>query len=225
MSAESDTQRQSSSQFVTEPGGLAGEETLLVLATRPGDESLFCGGLIAESCRRGRPPIVAILTDGHSLALNPKRDASATANIREQQIRRAVGHLGLPHDNLLIFGLYDGTVPEDGAFYEAIVEAVKFLMWRRDCNVLCAPQASTPGERDRVAAGAIAMEVAKRSGVGLLTYSPNVNPTGFQATALFDVRRHRAEKQEALAFFETLEVDAEQGLLTCEPFAKQMFVS
>ena len=48
---------------------IAGGRNLFVLTAAPGDESLFCGGLITEACARGRPPFLAVLTDGSSIAI------------------------------------------------------------------------------------------------------------------------------------------------------------
>ncbi|HTI01677.1 MAG TPA: PIG-L family deacetylase, partial [Acidisoma sp.] len=36
----------------------------LILAPHPDDETLGCGGLIAQCCAAGMPPHVAIMTDG-----------------------------------------------------------------------------------------------------------------------------------------------------------------
>ena len=51
------------------PGGL------VVVAPHPDDESLGCGGFIAESCQRGQPPMVLVLTDGTG---SPRRRAGST---------------------------------------------------------------------------------------------------------------------------------------------------
>src|ERR1700746_771451 len=78
-----------------------GSKTCLVLAPHPDDESLGCGGLIAACCAAGRPPGVAILTDGcashpGSCAYPPQRLAA----IRKQEVTSAVGHLGLSIERL-----------------------------------------------------------------------------------------------------------------------------
>src|ERR1700742_5149972 len=73
-----------------------GSGTCLVLAPHPDDESLGCGGLIAACVAAGRDPLVAVLTDGTgshpgSLAFPPDR----LRTLRAQEVRAAVGHLGL----------------------------------------------------------------------------------------------------------------------------------
>jgi LmbE family N-acetylglucosaminyl deacetylase len=155
--------------------GVAGGQNLLVLATAPGDESRFCAGLIAEACLRGRPPFVAVLTDGSSAVIagsNAGPDAVAAA--LERQTRAAVGQLGVPSDWFLMLGLIDGTAPLAGRKFDAVVAAVSLIMWRRDCNVLVAPSAGDP-RPDYAACHEIAMAVAGRSGVGLVTYPTGAN--------------------------------------------------
>jgi LmbE family N-acetylglucosaminyl deacetylase len=153
--------------------GVAGGENLLVLATRPGDESRHCAGLIAEACLRGRPPFIAVLTDGSSTVIaGSNAGPDAVAAQMERETRQSVGLLGVPHDWFLMLGLIDGTAPLAGRKFDAVVAAVSLIMWRRDCNVLVAPAAGDP-RPDYAACHAIAMAVAVGSGVGLVTY-----PTG-----------------------------------------------
>lgn len=147
------------------------DENLLILAPSPADESLSCGGLIARSCSQGRPPFVMVLSDGstshpNSSAYLPDRVAA----LREQETRSAAKHLGLPAERLLMVGLLDGSIPEDGPLFEAVVRAITLVMWARDCNVICAPWRRSPIAEHR-AAYRIAAKVAARSGVRLLAYT------------------------------------------------------
>lgn len=122
----------------------------LVLAPHPDDESLGCGGLIAEACRRGRPPVVAILTDGaashpNSRAYPPDRLAS----VRAEEARRAVSCLGLPDDHLTLLGAADTAAPHAGPQADALAARIAGLAegfgailtsWRHDphCDHLSA---------------------------------------------------------------------------------------
>lgn len=177
---------------------LTNGQNVLVLAPHPGEETLGCGGLIAEACARGRPPYVAILADGSgthpaSRAWPPARLAA----LRQQETRAATAALGLDPDRLLFVGLFDGTVPASGPFFDAVVGAIALVMWRQDCNVICAPADGAP-HSDHRAAHAIAVAVAQRTGVRRFGFSPYAalpEGTGLR----LDIARHRAVKDRALA--------------------------
>ncbi len=164
---------------------------MLVLAASPGDESLACGCLIAEACARGRPPLVAILTDGASLG-GPGLSEDARAAAHERETRAAVLALGLPPGRLLALGVRDDAVPESGAFFDQIVEAVSFLTWMRDLNVICGPRADDPTPI-RARAAAIAAIVAARTGIGLLAYGAGAGAREWP------VASHRTAKALAVA--------------------------
>ena len=152
-------------------GALISGENLLILAPRPGDESMACGGLVARCCRHGRPPFVMILTDGSTTSASTGPNTpDELARMHERETRRAVQCLGLPAQRMLMAGLFDGTVPLGGPAFEAVVRGITLVMWARDCNVICAP-ASNQGGPDQIAASRIAGEVARRSGVRLLRYT------------------------------------------------------
>ena len=177
---------------------ITGDENVLVLVPRPGDESLWCGGLIAESCRRGRPPFVMVLGDGteshpHSAAYPPDR----LANLHDRETRAAVACLGLPHERLLMAGVYDGHIPEGGPGFDAVVRAVMLVMWARDCNVICAPWPGSGGDTALRSTFGIAAAVARVSGVGLLAYAAG-NATEGEGCQL-DITAQLGPKRAAVA--------------------------
>lgn len=179
---------------------LTGNETLMILAPNPLDETLYCGGLIAACCRMGQPPFVMVLADGsqsqpHSNLHSPEQLAAA----HERETREAARRLGLPDGRLLMAGLFDGSIPTGGPVFEALVRAVTLVMWARDCNVLCAPWAGNAAPHHGAAAR-IAAEVARRSGVGLLSYAASAGVTGIQ----LDIAGQLAAKQAAMAAHATL---------------------
>jgi LmbE family N-acetylglucosaminyl deacetylase len=185
---------------------ITGDEYVFLLVPRPGTESLSCGGYIAESCARGRPPFVAILTDGCGAPSGSnEHSADRTADRLERETRRAMSLLRLPDDRLLFVGLYDHTVPAEGWFFDAVVKALALVMWRHDCNVICSPwQAHARG--DHLAAQRMAATVAERTGVGLMWYLPDGCPlvdTRSVAAARsgyrLDISRHLQAKRRALS--------------------------
>ncbi len=173
---------------------LTGSENLLILAPRPGDESRHCGGLIAQCCRRGRPPFVVVLTDG----------VSAADRSHEADIRAATRALGLPAGRLLIAGLFCDALPAEGPAFDAIVHGLTMIMWARDCNVVCAPWAA--GEHGDVATTQrIAEAVVRRSGVGRLYY---LTTDGAAADPwCLDIAAELAAKRRAVAVHDAAAVD------------------
>ena len=139
-----------------------GDENVLVLATHPGDETALFGGFIARACAAGRPPFVAVLTDGSGGA---QKGAKALAMRRERETRAAVARLGLDGERLLFVGLFDGSVPVEGGLRDAVVGAIDLVMWRNDCHVICA---AAGGDGDTAAAAGIADAVARRTGLRLV---------------------------------------------------------
>jgi hypothetical protein len=158
-------------------------ENLLVLATHPGEEVLYCGGLIAQACLRGRPPVVAVMTDGG-------RD-TALAEARARQARAAAAALGLPAARLFLLGLHRGTAPSSSSeLFRGLVAGLHFLMWSRDCGVILAPAS---GDADAASAAAAARSLAEDGTVALMHHG-----TGFPWAAPPPVQ---AAKRAALAAY------------------------
>ena len=129
------------------------DRAFVVVAPHPDDESLACGGLIADACRQGLRGKVVIVSDGagshpNSKAYPPERLRA----LREDEAKRAGAELGLdPEEDMLFLGLADRFVPSEGADAEraigAIADCVRdiragslFVSWRHDPH--CDHQAS-----------------------------------------------------------------------------------
>ena len=131
---------------------LAGDGGLVVVAPHPDDESLGCGGLIAEARRQGRAVRLVVVSDGcgshtHSEAFPPERLRA----LREAETLKAVALLGLPAEAVTFLRLPDGHVPSVGSEAEAAAGAIAdvaracgasavFVTWRHDPH--CDHQAS-----------------------------------------------------------------------------------
>ena len=129
-----------------------GDGGLLVIAPHPDDESLGCGGLIAEACASGRPTRVVVVSDGAgshpaSNAYPPDRLKA----LREEETRRAVRELGLDPRHIVFLALPDRYVPREGPVASRAIEAIAqcaaqigaramFVSWRHDPH--CDHQAS-----------------------------------------------------------------------------------
>ena len=105
---------------------VAGSGTCLVLAPHPDDESLGCGGLIAACCAAGRPPVVAVLTDGSGSHPGSRAYPPASlAAIRKAEVTAAVGHLGMPVERLVFLGARDTKAPRNGAAFDRLARHLR----------------------------------------------------------------------------------------------------
>lgn len=146
-----------------------GTGTTLVLAPHPDDESLGCGGMIAELCRRGRPPRVVVLTDGTgSHAGSAGTPARALRRIREQEAVEALRQLGFARPNAPVFmRLQDTAAPHRGSMFEVAVARLCALA--HDCDTICAPWSHDP-HCDHIAAHLMAAAVAAQTGRRHIAY-------------------------------------------------------
>jgi LmbE family N-acetylglucosaminyl deacetylase len=116
----------------------------VVVAPHPDDESLACGGLLAEACPHGLRGKVVIVSDGvgsHSKSKAYPPDRLRT--LREDEAKRAAAELGLKPADMLFLGLPDRFVPSEGEEAERAIEAIAecareigarslFVSWRHD---------------------------------------------------------------------------------------------
>ncbi len=137
----------------------------LVLAPHPDDESLGCGGLIAESCARGEPPVVAVLTDGAgSHPRSHSHPAAALRAVREAETLAAAQCLGLPPGRVVFLRHPDTRAPTAGPEFGAAVDQVAALLARPGARARLASWRMDP-HCDHEAASLIAAAAAGRAGV------------------------------------------------------------
>ena len=123
---------------------LVGAGGLVVVAPHPDDESLGCGGLIAQACRSGRAVRVVVVSDGcgsHTKSrLYPPERLRA---LRESETVSALAALGLAADHVRFLRLPDAHVPCEGPIALDAARAVEqaaadcaagavFVTWRHD---------------------------------------------------------------------------------------------
>lgn len=182
-----------------------GGKTALLLAPHADDESLGCGGFIAEACTRGRPPRVLVLTDGAGSHPNSRLFPPARLRaLREQEARDAVALLGLPPHRIGFLGLPDTSAPTSGAGFK---RAVRTIAAQCDgCGVLLAPWRHDP-HCDHEAAHLMAVAAAHMAGMRHLAYPvwgwilpdnaclPGPAPAGWRLR----MDRHLPAKRRAIA--------------------------
>src|SRR6185437_8036125 len=142
----------------------------LVLAPHPDDETLGCGGLIAEACTLGRDIHVLVMTDGTgSHAGSRAWPAPRLRALREGEIREAVRRLGLGQDRVSFLGLHDTQAPHDGPAFENAVAAVASHAAARGVAAILATWLHDP-HADHVATARLAREAASQTGTRLVSY-------------------------------------------------------
>ena len=142
----------------------------LILAPHPDDESLGCGGLIAEACAQGEPPIVAVLTDG--AGSHPRSRAYPPARLRatrEAETLAAVACLGLPASRVVFLRMPDTRAPSHGPALLEVSSRLASLVKRHDCRSIIASWAHDP-HCDHLAAHRSASVVARATGIAHLAY-------------------------------------------------------
>jgi LmbE family N-acetylglucosaminyl deacetylase len=142
----------------------------LLLAPHPDDETLGCGGLIAESCARGRALHVLIVTDGTgSHAGSRAWPAERLRALREQEARQAVGELGLPADCIAFLGLRDTEAPHDGAALDEAVARIAAHATERGARTILTTWRHDP-HGDHAAVSRMGAAVARAIGARLIEY-------------------------------------------------------
>jgi LmbE family N-acetylglucosaminyl deacetylase len=140
------------------------DRPFIVVAPHPDDESLACGGLIADACRQGLRGKVVIVSDGAGSHPNSKTyPPDRLTALRAEEAKRAGAELGLKPEDMLFLGLPDRFVPFEGEGAERAIGVIAdcareisasslFVSWRHDLHC------------DHEASYRIARQVQRRAG-------------------------------------------------------------
>ncbi|GAN77087.1 PIG-L deacetylase family protein [Acidisphaera rubrifaciens] len=176
-----------------------------VLAPHPDDESLGCGGLIAQAAAAGIPAHVVVLTDGTGSHPNSRRfPAPALAALREGEARAAVRALGLSADRVAFLHAPDTRAPHAGPAFDALVDALALRLRATGSRTLFATWRHDP-HGDHAAAHLIAAAAARRAGARLMSYPvwgwtlPDDTEVDAPAAMRLDVSGQLAAKRRAIA--------------------------
>jgi LmbE family N-acetylglucosaminyl deacetylase len=192
---------------VVDSSTIYAQSPILVLAPHPDDETLGCGGLIAEACAAQIHVWVFILTDGagshpRSISHPPKR----LKLIRQEETRRALSILGLPSERVVFLDYSDGAAPAGRTQLRDAVQRLSALARDRGIKTICATWKHDP-HPDHKATYRIARLTAANIGARLLCYPiwlwslpdktrlPASHITGYRV----DISKHLESKKAAIA--------------------------
>ncbi len=182
------------------PGGF------VVVAPHPDDESLGCGGLIAQALKLGREVRVVVVSDGCASHPNSRLyPHDRLRGVREEETLRAVAELGLVEKHVHFLRLPDSGVPKEGEEAEAAARRIAEIAKECGAGVIFATWRHDP-HRDHVASAAI-VELTRPSlpGTRIIAYPiwgwtlpPGTDvgpaPVGFR----LDVTPEQAAKRRAV---------------------------
>ena len=183
-----------------------GGQPALVVAPHPDDESLGCGGLIAEAARLGETVHVAVVTDGagsHSGSHTHRPEL--LRQLRRSETLEAAAVLGVPPERVSFLDIPDGRAPQRGPAAKAagqrlaalardVAAGTIFTSWNYDTHP------------DHVAAHCYAAAAAREAQASLFSYPvwawmlpgrtlmPNLRWKGFS----IDIGPHVAVKRAAV---------------------------
>lgn len=140
---------------------------VLVLAPHPDDETLGCGGLIAEALARRRPVMVVLVTDGG--ASHPAAPRAQLVALRHRELLGAWRRLGGGAGGVRSLGLPDGAVPAAGVGFRAAAARLRRWVGQARARVVFAPS-RTDAHPDHRAAFAMAAWAVRRRRVRLAEY-------------------------------------------------------
>jgi LmbE family N-acetylglucosaminyl deacetylase len=114
---------------------------ILVIAPHPDDETLGCGGLIAQASRAGIEVHTMFVTDGSASHPRSRRwPAKVLAKIRMEEAKEALRRLGAENQPRTFLELRDGRMPvPESCQYRKAVDAAAQIVARSGTRTLVAP--------------------------------------------------------------------------------------
>ncbi len=149
---------------------LTGRGPLLVVTPHPDDESLGCGGVIAEARARGHTVRLVLVTDGAASHPGSKSHPPLVLQrVREGELLAAAAVLGVPADCVDMLRLPDARAPWRGRVFEGAVERLCEIIRTHAVATVCTTWPHDP-HTDHVAAFRLARAAARATGAALFLY-------------------------------------------------------
>ena len=186
---------------ITRGGGL------VVVAPHPDDESLGCGGLIAEACAKRVAVRLVVVSDGVGSHPNSRRyPPAALRDVREAETTAAAAHLGLAADAIEFLRLPDTKVPRDGPLADAARATICAASRAVSAAAVCVTWDRDPHCDHEAAAALVDGCGAGLGGARVLAYPvwgwtlpPDVDVGPAPRGVRLDVARHLGAKAAAIA--------------------------
>ncbi|MDR7036641.1 LmbE family N-acetylglucosaminyl deacetylase [Methylobacterium sp. BE186] len=144
---------------------------LVVVAPHPDDESLGCGGLIAQSRARGWPVRLVVVSDG--VGSHPNSASYPPARLRalrEAETLAAARALGLGAEHVRFLRLPDRSVPSTGPEAEAAAGAIAAAARECGAGALFVTWAHDPHCDHQACAALAGLALRHLDGVRLFAY-------------------------------------------------------
>ena len=139
---------------------------IVIIAPHPDDETLGAGRFILKARRHGLMPAFIILTGGGaSHPHSQKWPARRLVQLRKQELRRALGRLGLVHPVIRHMGWRDGHLPDEGQ-----VSALRAMLHSLNATTVLVTSAADH-HQDHKAAFRLAEAACDRRKMMLWTYA------------------------------------------------------
>ncbi len=209
---------------------LIGGGGLIVLAPHPDDETLGCGGLIAEACLQGRKIKVVIVSDGALSHPNSTRyPLNRIIEIRRREAVAALRTLGLDERDLCLLNVRDGAVPSTGAESVAISRQILEMAQSIDASAIAVTWRNDRHE-DHRACYAIGRRVLHwKPAIKLLEYAI-WGDTGAADWRIeggidgyrLDISRHVAVKRRAIAEYRSQVSDMIDDDVSAKPLPSEL---
>ncbi len=101
---------------------------ILIVAPHPDDESLGCGGLIAQATALGEPVHIVIVTDGTgSHPRSSTHSRNMLRDLRRCETLEAAAALGVPAERVSFLDVPDGQAPQSGKGARAVGQRLASL--------------------------------------------------------------------------------------------------
>ncbi len=191
---------------VADLDALTGGKGVVVVAPHPDDESLGCGGLMAEARAQGREVRVVIVSDGcgshtHSALYPPAK----LRDLRETETVDAAGILGVPREAVTFLRLPDAGVPSAGPVAEEAAARIAAIAHDADAGAVCVTWGHDPHCDHQAAAAIVRLARTHLGAIRIFSYPvwgwtlPEGTEVGPGPTGLrLDVGAHRAAKTAAI---------------------------